>query len=65
MSGGVSRHLSRPFTTIPARYRRALIGVSPAKDILVWTPEEIAEWRDVPNAFVTTAIREGVLLYER
>jgi predicted nucleotidyltransferase len=48
-----------------ARYRRALIGVSPAKDILVWTPEEIAEWRDVPNAFVTTAIREGVLLYER
>ena len=48
-----------------ARYRRALRGVCPAKDIVVWTPEEAAEWRDVPNAFITTAIHEGVLLYEK
>jgi len=47
------------------RYRRALRGICLAKDIVVWTPEEAAEWRDVPNAFITTAIHEGVLLYEK
>ena len=47
-----------------ARYRRALIGVFPAKDIVVWTPAEVAEWRNVPNAFINEAIREGKLLYE-
>lgn len=48
-----------------ARYRRALTGLAGAKDILVWTPEEIAEWRDVPNAFVTEAVQKGIVLYER
>jgi len=48
-----------------ARYRRALCGVFPAKDLLVWTPEEIDAWRPVPNAFISTVLREGKLLYER
>ena len=47
-----------------ARYRRALIGLAPAKDILVWTPEEVAEWQDVPNAFITSVVREGLVLHE-
>jgi len=47
-----------------AKYRKALTGVCAAKDIVVWTPEEIAEWRNVPNAFITTALNEGVVLYE-
>jgi hypothetical protein len=42
-----------------------LVGVAPAKDILVWTPEEVAEWQDVPNAFITTVVRAGVVLYEQ
>lgn len=33
-------------------------------DILVYRPEEIAQWRNVPQAFVTTAVREGSVLYE-
>jgi predicted nucleotidyltransferase len=48
-----------------ARYRRALTGLALAKDILVWTPEEVAQWQDVPNAFIATAVREGVVLYEQ
>ncbi|MGB3216223.1 MAG: nucleotidyltransferase domain-containing protein, partial [Anaerolineae bacterium] len=48
-----------------SRYRRALVGLAPAKDILVWTPEEVAEWREVPNAFITAALSEGVVLYEQ
>jgi len=47
------------------KYLRALVGVYPAKDVVVWTPAEIAAWRDVPNAFVTTALRDGRTLYER
>lgn len=47
------------------RYLRALVGVRPAKDVVVWTPDEIAAWANVPNAFITTAIREGRVLYER
>jgi len=47
-----------------ARYRRALVGLFPAKDIVVWTPGEVEEWRSVPNAFITTALREGRVLYE-
>ena len=35
------------------------------KDILVYTPEEIEEWKDVPDAFITTAINEGKVLYEK
>ena len=50
--------------TSAARYRRALTGPAGAKDILVWTPDEVAQWREVPNAFVTTAVQEGVVLYE-
>jgi predicted nucleotidyltransferase len=48
-----------------ARYRRALVGLFPAKDIVVWTPAEAEEWREVPNAFITTALREGKVLYEK
>jgi len=48
-----------------AKYRRALTGLMPSKDIVVWTPDEAAEWEGVPQAFVTTAINEGVVVYER
>ena len=49
----------------PPRYLRALVGVFPAKDVIVWTPAEIAGWINVPNAFISTVLREGVTLYER
>ena len=48
-----------------AKYRRVLTGIGRAKDIVVWTPSEVAEWRNVPNAFITTTLKEGVVLYER
>ncbi len=49
----------------PVRYLRALVGVFPAKDVVVWTPSEIEAWRAVPNAFITKAVSEGRILYER
>jgi predicted nucleotidyltransferase len=48
-----------------ARYLRVLVGVFPSKDVVVWTPQEIEAWSQVPNAFVTTALREAKTLYAR
>lgn len=47
------------------RYLRALVGLFPAKDVVVYTPAEVSEWAHVPNAFVTTALREGRTLYAK
>ena len=47
-----------------AKYRKAVVGIFPSKDIVVWTPEEVDEWRLVPNAFISRALREGRVLYE-
>ena len=47
------------------RYRRVLCGLFPAKDIIVWTPREVEEWKAVLNAFISTVLAEGKLLYER
>jgi predicted nucleotidyltransferase len=52
------------------RYRRsrplygALRDLRIPMDILVYTAEEVHEWSEVRQAFVTTAIREGKPLYE-
>ena len=46
-------------------YRRALKDLGTSKNIVVWTPQEVAEWQNVSNAFITTALREGTVLYER
>ncbi len=53
------------------RYRRsaplytALADLPVETDLLVYTPEEVLDWSDVQEAFVTTAVREGNVLYER
>jgi predicted nucleotidyltransferase len=46
-------------------YRRALVGVFPSKDIVVWTPQEAESWSGVSNAFITTILREGRTIYAR
>ena len=53
------------------RYQRAgplygvLSDILAPMDILVYTPEEVEDWSAVPQAFVTTAVREGTILYEK
>jgi predicted nucleotidyltransferase len=53
------------------RYRRsiplyvALADLPVEVEVMVYTPEEVDEWRQVPQAFVTTAMREGTTIYER
>lgn len=56
--------------TTEERYRRslplygALSDILVPMDILVYSPAEVEEWSGVDQAFVTTAIREGRVLYE-
>ena len=58
-------------TSEQPRWRRAipiynaLRGLLVPKDIVVYTPEEVEAWSEVPQAFVTTALRKGSVLYEK
>jgi predicted nucleotidyltransferase len=53
------------------RYRRspplygALSDILIGMDIVVYSPREVEEWSAVPEAFVTTAVRQGEVLYEK
>ena len=53
------------------RYRRsvplyvALADLPVEVEVMVYTPEEVEEWSTVPQAFNTTALREGTTIYER
>ncbi len=52
------------------RYKRAgplyaaLASLPVEVDVIVYTPREILEWGEVDQALVTTAIREGIVVYE-
>ncbi|KPJ73749.1 MAG: hypothetical protein AMS14_06400 [Planctomycetes bacterium DG_20] len=52
------------------RYRRAgplytaLADLPVDVEVMVYTPEEVLQWEAVPEAFVTTAMREGKVVYE-
>ena len=43
----------------------ALADLPVEVEVMVYTPEEVEEWSEVPQAFVTTALREGTTIYER
>ena len=43
----------------------ALADLPVEVEVMVYTPEEVDEWSQVPQAFVTTAVREGTTIYER
>lgn len=42
----------------------ALSDILIPMDILVYTPDEVKAWSEVRQAFVSTAVREGKVLYE-
>ncbi len=45
--------------------RLALSHLIFPKDIVVFTEEEISDWQDVPQAFITTILRTGTVIYEK
>ena len=55
------------------RYKRAVpiyaalseLPIEVDLDVMVYTPGEIETWSEASAAFVTTALRDGTILYER
>jgi len=48
----------------PLPFYRALAGLGVAKDIVVYTPAEVEDWKTASCSLVATALREGRVLYE-
>jgi predicted nucleotidyltransferase len=53
-----------PMHSRMVRAYSALSGLPVPIDIVVYTPAEVRDWSNVRQALVTTAIREGKVLYE-
>ncbi len=53
------------------RYKRGLqvrvklSGILIPKDILFYTHDDFSRWQNIKQSFISTVIREGVVLYER
>lgn len=58
-------NLPRHRRAVPIYAALAGLPVEVDCEVLVYTPAEVAEWSAVPEAFVTTALREGRVLYEK
>jgi uncharacterized protein len=61
----VVKESSQPRHERSAPIYTALAEVPVEVEVMVYTPTEIEEWQQVSQAFVTTAVREGKVLYER
>ena len=47
------------------KIRKALREFLIPKDIIVVTKEDIENWKDVPQAFITSVVKKGRILYEK
>ncbi len=45
------------------RIRKLLSEFRIPKDIIVYTPEEVETWKNVSNAFITSIMKKGKILY--
>ncbi len=61
----VIKHSDEPRYCRSAPLYVALADLPVEVEVMVYTPEEVHEWSEVPQAFVTTAVREGTTIYER
>ena len=56
--------LPRHRRSIPLYAALADLPIDVDTEVVVYTPAEVEEWRGANAAFVTTALREGKVLYE-
>lgn len=61
----IVKDLVEPRTVALRKAYEALSGIGLPKDVIWYTPSEIAEWREVGNFIATRALREGRVLYEK
>jgi predicted nucleotidyltransferase len=56
--------LPRHRRAIPLTAALSALPLDVDTDVIVYTPAEVEDWRGASAAFVTTALREGKVLYE-
>ena len=56
--------LPRHRRAIPLYAALANLPLDVDAEVVVYTPAEVEEWHNAGAAFVTTALREGMVLYE-
>jgi predicted nucleotidyltransferase len=56
--------LPRPQRAIPIYSALARLPLEVDANVMVYTPQEVDDWSEVRGALVTTALREGRVLYE-
>jgi predicted nucleotidyltransferase len=61
----VIQESTEPGYRLDAALYLALAGLNAPVDVMTYTPEEIRDWSEVPLAFITTAVREGKVVYEK
>ena len=61
----VIKNSDQPRYCRSAALYRILADLPAEVEVVVYTPGEVQEWSAVPEAFVTTAISEGKILYEK
>lgn len=54
-----------PFVERALKIRGLFDCVPCPMDVVVYTPDEIAHWRDIPSSFIHQILSEGRLLYDR
>lgn len=59
INDGISRYEST------VKVYKSLQGILISKDIVVTTPQIINDWADIPQAFITTVLRTGQVVYEK
>ncbi len=45
------------------RIRKLLRDINIPKDIIVYTPQEVEKWKNASAAFITSIIKEGMVIY--
>ena len=61
----VIKRSRRPRHERSRRIYAAIADVPAEAEVIVYTPKEVREWRDVPESLVATALRDGKVLYEK
>lgn len=61
----IIRDSTEPSHRRAIRAYRALRGLGISKDILWYTPQEVAEWAGVVNHVICRALNDGLVLYEK
>lgn len=54
-----------PLTKRCRNIRKSLRGIAVPLDLIMYTSQEIEEWKSTSEAFITKALKQGKIMYEK